>query len=167
MGHNRFILSGMKTLKTPPKNAQAASQPSMTAVRVWENVNHTNMCREYTAVKINACTTRRRPVRRRTACPSGRSRSALHPGSPSTTGTVPPGGPDTRCAPAITVQRALRHHHPWRASRSPILTTVKPFFDPLVDPIVVGAQHFPRRSVPLGAVRAHRGHHRADQLIMS
>jgi hypothetical protein len=34
--------------------ARAAAQPSMSASNVWENVNHTNMCREYTAVKINA-----------------------------------------------------------------------------------------------------------------
>ena len=56
------MLSGIRTLKTPPKNRHAASQPSMSASSVWENVNHTNMCREYTAVKINACTTRRRPA---------------------------------------------------------------------------------------------------------
>ena len=47
---------------TPPKNRHAASQPATIASSVGPNVNHTNMCREYTAVKINACTTRRRPV---------------------------------------------------------------------------------------------------------
>ncbi|MDV6286761.1 hypothetical protein [Rhodococcus jostii] len=52
----------MRTLKTPPKKVHAASQPAITAARVCEYVNHTNMCREYTAVKINACTLRRRPV---------------------------------------------------------------------------------------------------------
>ena len=30
--------------------------------RVWEKLSHTNMCREYTAVKISAWTFRRRPV---------------------------------------------------------------------------------------------------------
>ena len=30
-GHNGLMLSGIRTLKTPPKNRQAASQPSMTA----------------------------------------------------------------------------------------------------------------------------------------
>ena len=57
-----FMLSGTRTLNTPPKNRHAASQPATTASNVVANVNHTNMCREYTAVKINACTTRRRPV---------------------------------------------------------------------------------------------------------
>lgn len=55
-----LMLSGMRTLKATPKNAQAASQPSITAAKVWQNVSHTNMCREHTAVNINACTTRRR-----------------------------------------------------------------------------------------------------------
>jgi hypothetical protein len=84
------MLSGIRTLNTPPKNPQAASQPSMTAVNVWENVNHTNMCREYTAVKINACTTRRRPVTLSNSMPI-RAKSIWRstPGSPSTTGTVP------------------------------------------------------------------------------
>jgi hypothetical protein len=56
------MLSGMSTRKQPPKNAHAASHPAMTASNVWEKVNHTNMCREQTAVKINAWVTRRRPV---------------------------------------------------------------------------------------------------------
>src|SRR5581483_1026875 len=39
------MLSGMTTLKTPAKNAQAASKPSMTASVVWRNVNHTKQWR--------------------------------------------------------------------------------------------------------------------------
>ena len=39
-------LSGTSTPNTPPKNRHAASQPSITAVSVWENVNYTNICRE-------------------------------------------------------------------------------------------------------------------------
>jgi hypothetical protein len=39
-------LSGTRTANTPPKNAQAASDPAMTAARVWVNDSHTNMCRE-------------------------------------------------------------------------------------------------------------------------
>ena len=70
-------------MKTPPKNRHAASQPSMTASNVWENVNHTNMCREYTAVKINACTTRRRPVSESNEhAHPGEVDLALHPGLP-------------------------------------------------------------------------------------
>ncbi len=57
----RGTYSGMSTLNTPPKNAHAASQPAITASRVWAKVSHTNMCREHTAVKINAWTVRRRP----------------------------------------------------------------------------------------------------------
>ena len=41
-----FMLSGIRTLKTPWKNAHAASQPAMTATNVCEYVNQTNMCRE-------------------------------------------------------------------------------------------------------------------------
>jgi hypothetical protein len=52
---------------------------------------HTNMCREDTAVKISACTTRRRPESASEIIPI-RPKSIWHstPGSPSTTGTVPP-----------------------------------------------------------------------------
>jgi hypothetical protein len=55
-------LSGMRTLNTPPKNAQADSHPAITSVRVCEYVRCTNMCRDRTAVKISACTLRRRAV---------------------------------------------------------------------------------------------------------
>ena len=39
------IESGITTGNTPPKKAQAASKPSMTASVVWENVGHTNWWR--------------------------------------------------------------------------------------------------------------------------
>jgi hypothetical protein len=42
----RGIYSGITTRNTPPKNCQAASQPSITAAVVWENVSHTKQCRE-------------------------------------------------------------------------------------------------------------------------
>jgi hypothetical protein len=66
----------------------------MSASNVWENVNHANMCRENTAVKINACTTRDRPVTESVSMPI-RAKSIWHstPGSPSATGTVPPRRP--------------------------------------------------------------------------
>ncbi|CAB4595691.1 unannotated protein [freshwater metagenome] len=47
-------LSGIRTLNTPPKNRHAASHPAITVSVVCVNDNHTNMCRENTAVKINA-----------------------------------------------------------------------------------------------------------------
>jgi hypothetical protein len=56
------MLSGLSSANVPPKFAQAASHPAITADRVWVKLNHTNRCREYTAVKINAWATRRRPV---------------------------------------------------------------------------------------------------------
>ena len=45
--------SGTKTLNTPPKNRHAASHPAITVSVVCVNDNHTNMCRDTTAVKIN------------------------------------------------------------------------------------------------------------------
>ena len=85
------MLSGISVLKTPPKNAQAASQPAITASVVCWNVNHTKQCRLKTAVKINVCTTRLRPaagskirpIRPKSTCNSS-------PGSPSLTRTVDP-----------------------------------------------------------------------------
>jgi len=41
-----LMLSGISTRKMPPKKAQAASQPAITASSVWRKVSHTNMCRE-------------------------------------------------------------------------------------------------------------------------
>jgi hypothetical protein len=83
------MLSGTNTLNTPPNQTHAASQPAITAVRVWVKDNQTNMCREYTAVKINACATRRRSVSGSLISPS-RPKSIWHstPGSPSATRTV-------------------------------------------------------------------------------
>ena len=40
------MLSGTTTAKTPPKNAHAASKPSMTASVVWRWLSHTKQCRE-------------------------------------------------------------------------------------------------------------------------
>lgn len=56
-------LSGPSTLYTPPKYAHAASQPAIAAVSVWEYVNHTNMCRDRTAVKIGPGFTQLAPDR--------------------------------------------------------------------------------------------------------
>jgi hypothetical protein len=79
----------MRTLNTPPKNAQAISHPAITAASVWVYVSQTNMCREYTAVKISAWTFRSRPVSGSVIVPI-RAKSIWHstPGSPSFTGTV-------------------------------------------------------------------------------
>ncbi len=55
-------LSGIITANTPPKNAHAASHPAITSSNVSRWHSHTNMCRENTAVKINARTRRRRPA---------------------------------------------------------------------------------------------------------
>uniref|UniRef100_UPI001C59041F hypothetical protein n=1 Tax=Candidatus Mycobacterium methanotrophicum TaxID=2943498 RepID=UPI001C59041F len=42
LGTIGVMLSGINTLKTPPKNAQAASHPAMIASSVWLNASHTN-----------------------------------------------------------------------------------------------------------------------------
>ena len=101
-------------MKTPPKNRHAASQPATIASSVVANVNHTNMCREYTAVKINACTTRRRPVSGSGIKPI-LAKSIWHstPGSPSATGTVSRGAAATVVGAlhAVPVQRTVRHQH--------------------------------------------------------
>jgi len=51
LGDNSFLLSQISTANTLPKNSHAASHPAMTAASVCEYVNHTNVCREYTAVQ--------------------------------------------------------------------------------------------------------------------
>jgi hypothetical protein len=66
---------------------------------------------------------------------------------------------------AVAVQRALRHDHPVAGQQIADLDHRQSVLDPLADPIVVGAQRFPRLTMSLGAVRTHRGHHRADQLV--
>jgi hypothetical protein len=63
------------------------------------------------------------------------------------------------------VQRPLRHDHPVAGQQILDLDDGQSVLDPRTDPIMVGAQCFPRLTMPLGAVRAHRGHHRTDQLI--
>jgi hypothetical protein len=37
--------------------------------------------------------------------------------------------------------------------------------DPAPDPRLLGQQRLPRRAVPAGPDRPHRGHHRAEQLV--
>jgi hypothetical protein len=120
-------LSGISTLNTPPKNSHAASQPAITAVNVWEYVNHTNMCRDRTAVKINACTRRRLPVSGSAMKPIW-AKSIWHstPGSPSATRTVLA---LTRKPHRSTANRCKVRYgttHPERASSSSTFTTESP-----------------------------------------
>jgi hypothetical protein len=77
------MLSGTTTLNAPPKNRHAASQPAITAARVCENVNQTNMCLDTTAVNTSAWTFRRLPD----------SRSNINPRYPKSTWTSSPGTP--------------------------------------------------------------------------
>jgi len=65
-----FMLSGITTANTPPKNAHAASNPAITASSAWECDNHTKQCRLNTDVNNNAHTLRRRPVSNSTMNPS-------------------------------------------------------------------------------------------------
>ncbi|WP_415624453.1 hypothetical protein [Mycobacterium xenopi] len=123
------MLSGINTLKTPPKNCQAASQPATIASSVWLNVSHTNMCLEYTAVKISACTTRLRPDSASKILPI-RPKSIWHstPGSPSTTGTVPALRRPRYSVHCVQYRCNVRWGTavPRRSNRSQILTTVRP-----------------------------------------
>ncbi len=85
------MLSGMTTLNTPPKNAHAASHPAITVAVVCVKLSHTKVCLEYTAVKINAWHTRRRPVSGSGIKPIfPKSIWTSTPGSPSATRTVVP-----------------------------------------------------------------------------
>ena len=139
----------------------------MSASRVWENVNHTNMCREYTAVKINACTTRRRPLTESVSMPI-RAKSIWHstPGSPSSDGhRATLASPIVGACRTVTVQGALRHDHALAGQQVADLHHRQTVVDPVIDPIMVGAQRFPRQPMPLRAVRAHCDNHRADQLV--
>jgi hypothetical protein len=105
------------------------------------------MCREYTAVKISACTTRRRPV--------ALSNSHAHPGEvdlafharfavdhrhrPTAAATLILG-----VFLAVAVQRPLRDDHALAGQQVADLDHRQALVDPFVDLIVVGTQHFPR-----------------------
>ena len=54
------MLSGIRVAKIPPKNAHAASQPSITAWVVSAKVIHTKQCRLTQAVKISEYAARTR-----------------------------------------------------------------------------------------------------------
>src|SRR6266568_3694012 len=58
-----LVLSGMRTLKTPPKKSHAASHAWMADSVVSWNIGRTKRCREWTAVKIHALKRRRLPNR--------------------------------------------------------------------------------------------------------
>ena len=76
-------------MNTPPKYRHAASHPAITSASVCVKHNQTNRCCEYPAVKINACTARRRPETGSSIIPS-RPQSSWHSiaGVPSATRTV-------------------------------------------------------------------------------
>ena len=79
-------------VNTPPKNAHAASQPSMTAAVVWVKLSHTKQWRDTQAVNTRAWHTRRRWVTGSNTSPM-RPKSTGHssPGAPSATRTVEAG----------------------------------------------------------------------------
>ena len=117
----------MRTLNTPPKNPHAASHPAITAASVCENVNHTNMCREYTAVRISAWTLRRRPDSASSRYPMNpKSTCNSTPGTPSATRTVDFAGryPHRSVANRCNVRYGTTH--PCRASNSSIFTIDSP-----------------------------------------
>lgn len=97
----------MTTWKTPPKNAQAVSQPSITAAVVWANVGHTKQYRDRHAVKIRAWQTRRRPV----------PGSGINPIRPKSTCTSRPGAPS---ATRTVTARPRRGPHSSATNRSSV-----------------------------------------------
>ena len=165
VGHDRLHVVRDQHLEQPPKNAHAASHPAITASSVCENVSHTNMCREYTAVKINACATRRRPVAGSWTRPI-RPKSIWHstPGSPSATRTVAAAA-EPAALHTEPVQRAVRHHHALTGQQVADLHHRQVPPDPLRDLLLLRLQQLPRRPVPGRPDRPHRRHHRADHLV--
>ena len=126
-------LSGMRTGNTPPKNDQAASSPSITSVVVWPKVSHTNMCRDQTATTMRAWTTRRRPVVGSVIIPIlPKSAWSSTPGFPSATRTVDLAAPVPHRSAQNRWSVRSGTDTPRRASRSPILATVRSAFTQVV-----------------------------------
>ena len=99
-------------MNAPPKNPQAASQPAITAVRVWENVNHTNMCRAHDGgedQRVHPPTSAGLGVTEQAEL--GEVELALHPrfavDDPNRGGTDPESAP----LHGEPVQRAVGHQH--------------------------------------------------------
>ena len=166
----------MSTWKQPPKKVQAASQPAITAVRVWEWVSHTNMCRLRTAVKISTCTARFFPVTGSRSSPS-RAKSIWHstPGSPSATRTVGRLDPERAALDREPVQRAVRHPHALTGEQLLdlhdrqlvlLLPVDNSAAHPGSDLLLMGEQDLPARAVPVRAGRTHRLHDGADELVV-
>jgi len=87
------------------------------------------MCREYTAVKINAWVTRRRPEsgsQSKPICPKSTCNSA--PGSPSATRTVSPPRPKPQHRTQNRCNVRYGTTTPRRPSSVPIFTAVRPCF---------------------------------------
>ena len=117
-------LSGMTTRKTPPKKAQASSNPSITASRVWRKVSQTNVWRLYAAVNTRPYTKRRWPTAGSGRSPRRpKSTCSSSPGFPSATRTVGARRPK----PSSSAQNrwSVRYGttHPSRASRVSILVS--------------------------------------------
>jgi hypothetical protein len=83
--------------------------------------------------------------------------------------------PDRRAPPApadiahlqrIAMQRPLRHHHTTTRQQLVRLAhrqLIVP--QPALDELMMGDQQPPRATAPIDAMRAHRLHHRSDELI--
>ena len=118
-------LSGMRIGNTPPKKAQAASNPAITSLVVWPNVNHTNMWRDHTETTMSAWTTRRRSVWGSKRIPiRPKSVWSSLPGSPSATRTVSFGFPAPHRSEQNRCKVRWGTSMPRRTRKSPILATV-------------------------------------------
>lgn len=160
-----------RTLKTPPKKPQAASQPAMTAVRAWEQVNHTNMCRERTAVKISACIRRCFPVSGSVSrAQLGEVELALHARLAVDDADRARADPEPAPLDREPVQRPVRHLDTLAGQQLLDLPDAQcvpaiAAAHPGADLLLVAEQDLPRRAVPVRPRRPDRVDHLPDQLI--
>ena len=161
------MLSGINVANTPPKNAHAASHPAITASVVCRCVSHTKQCRLKHAVKINACTTRLRPV--------AGSNDQTHATEVDLqlVARFAVDDPDRRPpapGPAAHLSDVALHRPARNLDTAPSQQLVdlhrgEIVRDPRRDLVVVGHEHSPRLAVAVGAVRAHRLDNQADEHI--
>ncbi|WP_308206118.1 hypothetical protein [Mycobacterium shinjukuense] len=154
-------------MKTPPKNRHAASHPAMFASSLGKRQPHEHVPRVH----------------------RGEDQRVRHPAPPGLRVEDQPHPSEVdlalhprlaichrhRRAPAAAlvvgalhtepVQRAMRHHNPLPGEQITDLHHGQPVADPLGDLITLVFKGFPRHTMTVRAVRAHRLHHLPDQLI--
>ena len=147
-------LSGMTVENTPPKKAQAASQPSMTASVVWAKVIHTKQCRLKQAVKISewAASPLGQRVIERARAPEADLAFITGPavGHSHRRPSAPTAATDLQGA---AVQRPLGHDHALAAEQVVALDHGETCVQPGLDLVVVGHQDVPGLAPAVDAMR--------------